>query len=72
MDKKFNELNIHQKMELLIEDMVEKEVRFRDALREFQKIFFEQAAEEAQRQQDQDGQGPRHRTGTPSTTGPNR
>ncbi|MCX6559246.1 MAG: helix-turn-helix domain-containing protein [Candidatus Aminicenantes bacterium] len=41
MDKKFKELNIHQKMELLIEDMVEKGVRFRDAEREFQKLYLE-------------------------------
>jgi DNA-binding NtrC family response regulator len=44
MDKKFDQLTIHQKMELLIADLVEKEVRFRDALKEFQKIFIETAA----------------------------
>ncbi|MCJ7563812.1 MAG: hypothetical protein MUP52_04395 [Candidatus Aminicenantes bacterium] len=44
MDKKFDQLNIHQKMELLIADMIEKEVRFRDALKEFQKIYIELAA----------------------------
>ncbi len=44
MDKKFDQLNIHQKMELLIADMIEKEVRFRDALKEFQKIYIESAA----------------------------
>lgn len=44
MDKKFDELNIHQKMEHLIKDMVEKEIRFRDALREFEKIYIEIAA----------------------------
>ena len=37
MDKKFEEMTIHQKMEILIKDMVEKEVRYRDALKEFQK-----------------------------------
>ena len=31
-------------MELLISDMIEREVRFRDALREFQKIYLEAAA----------------------------
>ena len=41
MEKKFKELNIHQKMDLLIEDMVEKGVRFRDAEREFQKLYIE-------------------------------
>jgi DNA-binding NtrC family response regulator len=44
MDKKFDQLNIHQKMESLISDLVEKEVRFRDALKEFQKIYIEAAA----------------------------
>jgi DNA-binding NtrC family response regulator len=43
MDKKFEEMTIHQKMELLIKDMVEKDVLYRDALREFQKIFIETA-----------------------------
>lgn len=41
MEKKFRDLNIHQKMELLIEDLVEKGVRFRDAEKEFQKLFLE-------------------------------
>jgi DNA-binding NtrC family response regulator len=31
-------------MELIIKDMVEKEISLKDALREFEKIFFEQAA----------------------------
>ncbi len=44
MEKRFEQLNIHQKMEFLISDLVEKEVRFRDALREFQKIYLEAAA----------------------------
>ena len=44
MERKSDPLNIHQKMELLIADMIEKEVRFRDAIREFQKIYLETAA----------------------------
>ncbi len=44
MDKKYEQLNIHQKMELLITELVEKEVRFRDALKEFQKIYLETSA----------------------------
>ena len=44
MDKKFEEWNIHQKMEHLIKDMVDKEIRFRDALQEFEKIYIEIAA----------------------------
>jgi DNA-binding NtrC family response regulator len=44
MERKYDQLNIHQKMELLISDMVDKEVRYRDALREFEKIYLETAA----------------------------
>ncbi len=44
MDKKFSELNIHQKLDAVIKEMVEKELRLRDVLREFEKIFFEQTA----------------------------
>jgi DNA-binding NtrC family response regulator len=31
-------------MELIVKDMVEKEISLKDALREFEKIFYEQAA----------------------------
>ncbi len=41
MDRRFKDLSIHQKMELLVDDLVEKEVRFKDALKEFQKLFLE-------------------------------
>jgi len=44
VDKKSSDLNLHQRMELIIKDMVEKEISLKDALREFEKIFFEQAA----------------------------
>lgn len=44
MDKKSSDLNLHQRMELIVKDMVEKEISLKDALREFEKIFFEQAA----------------------------
>ena len=44
MDRKSSDLNLHQRMELIIKDMVEKEISLKDALREFEKIFFEQAA----------------------------
>ena len=44
MDKKFRELTIHQKMELLIDDLVEKEVRIKDAQKEFEKLYIEAAA----------------------------
>jgi len=44
MDRKFSELNIHQKLEAVIKEMVERELRLKDVLREFEKIFFEQTA----------------------------
>jgi DNA-binding NtrC family response regulator len=44
MDKKSSDLNFHQRMELIVKDMIEKEINLRDALREFEKIFYEQAA----------------------------
>jgi len=31
-------------MELIVKDMMEKEINLKDALREFEKIFYEQAA----------------------------
>jgi len=43
MDKRSSDLNFHQRMELLVRDMVEKEISLKDALREFEKIFYEQA-----------------------------
>jgi len=44
MDKRFSDLNIHQKLEAVTKEMVEKELRLKDVLREFEKIFFEQTA----------------------------
>jgi DNA-binding NtrC family response regulator len=44
MDKKSSELNIHQKLDAVIKEMVDKELRLRDVLREFERIFFEQTA----------------------------
>jgi len=44
VDKKFDDLNLHQKMEIIIREMVEKELSLKDALVEFEKIFFETAA----------------------------
>jgi transcriptional regulator with PAS, ATPase and Fis domain len=43
MEKRFDELNLHQKMELIIKEMVEKELELRDAMREFEKIYIESA-----------------------------
>ncbi len=44
MDKKFETTNLHQKMEIIIKEMVEKELPLKDALSEFEKIFIETAA----------------------------
>ena len=43
MKKKSDKLNLHQKMEILIDEMVEKELPLKDSLREFEKIFIELA-----------------------------
>ncbi len=44
MDKRSSEMNFHQRMDLLVKDMIEKGINLKDALREFEKIFYEQAA----------------------------
>jgi transcriptional regulator with PAS, ATPase and Fis domain len=44
MERKFSDLNIHQKLELVAKETVEKELRLKDVLREFEKIFFEQTS----------------------------
>jgi DNA-binding NtrC family response regulator len=44
MDKKSSDLSLHQRMETIIKEMVDREINLKDALREFEKIFFEQAA----------------------------
>lgn len=41
MEKKFESLNLHQKMEFLIREMIEKELPIKDSLREFEKIYIE-------------------------------
>jgi len=41
MSKKFEEMTIHQKLENLIQDMVEKEIHLKEALAEFEKIYIE-------------------------------
>ncbi len=44
MDKRSSEPSLHQRMELIVKEMVDREINLKDALREFEKIFFEQAA----------------------------
>lgn len=41
MDKKYSDLTLHQKLDVLIREMVDREVEFKDAAREFEKIFIE-------------------------------
>lgn len=40
----FESLNLHQKMEILIREMVEKELPLKESLKEFKKIYIELAA----------------------------
>ena len=44
MEEKFEELSIHKKMEIIIKELVDKELLFRDAMREFEKIYIETAS----------------------------
>lgn len=44
MKKESREPTIHEKMELLIQEMVEKELPLKEALKEFEKIYIETAA----------------------------
>jgi DNA-binding NtrC family response regulator len=44
MEKKFSEMTIHQKLELIIKEMLDKEVLYKDARKEFEKIFIELAS----------------------------
>jgi len=44
MRKGHEEITIHQKMEILIKELVDKELPLKDALREFEKIYIETAA----------------------------
>ena len=41
MPKESDKLNIHQQLEIIIEEMVEKELSLKDGLREFEKIYIE-------------------------------
>lgn len=41
MEKKTERLSIHQRLEQVIAEMVEREIRLNDALKEFQKIYIE-------------------------------
>jgi DNA-binding NtrC family response regulator len=42
--KKSSPITIHQKIENLVKEMVEKEIQYKDALDEFEKVFLETAS----------------------------
>ena len=44
MKKEFEGFTIHKKMEILIKELVDKELPIRDTLREFEKIYIETAS----------------------------
>lgn len=44
MDKKSSPHSLHQRLEALIREMVDRDIRFKDACDEFQKIFIETAS----------------------------
>jgi DNA-binding NtrC family response regulator len=45
MPKKSKMPSIHERMEILIKEMVEKELPIKEAIKEFEKIYIETAAE---------------------------
>jgi DNA-binding NtrC family response regulator len=44
MEKKYADLNLHQKLEIVIREMVDSDLNLKDGLNEFEKIFFDIAA----------------------------
>ncbi len=44
MKKEFEGFTIHEKMEVLIKELVDKDLPIRDTLREFEKIYIETAS----------------------------
>jgi len=44
MGKRSSDMTIHQKLEVIIKEMIEKEVLYKDACKEFEKIFIELAS----------------------------
>jgi DNA-binding NtrC family response regulator len=43
MKKEFKSLNLHQKMEIMIKEMVDKGLPLHDSLKEFKRIYIEMA-----------------------------
>lgn len=48
MEKEYKDLSIHQKMEILIQEMVDKELHLRDSLKEFEIIYIQTASKKYQ------------------------
>jgi len=46
MKKEFEGFTIHKKMEVLIKELVDKELPIRDTLKEFEKIYIETASKQ--------------------------
>ncbi len=44
MQKKPDKVTIHRKLEIIIEEMVEKELSLKDGMKEFEKIYIETAS----------------------------
>ncbi len=44
MEKRSSDQSIHQKLENVVKEMVDKEIDLKNALREFEKIYFEKTA----------------------------
>ncbi|MFQ6108523.1 MAG: helix-turn-helix domain-containing protein [Candidatus Aminicenantales bacterium] len=44
MKKEFENLSLHKKMEILIKEMVERELPLKDSLKEFKRLYIELAA----------------------------
>lgn len=44
MEKKFKGLNLHQKMEIIVKEIVDRELPFREALKELERLFIETAS----------------------------
>lgn len=44
MKKEFENLSLHKKMEILIKEMVDRELPLKDSLKEFKRLYIELAA----------------------------
>ena len=44
MPKEFNEITLREKLVVLVDELVEKELPIREALKEFEKLYIETAA----------------------------